>query len=655
MNVQVSMKIFKAMVLIAMCLLIVSFAVRPNNLIRNGGFETTSGQRPAHWLIDVPPHTNSAETEVDQNESHSGRRSFRISRTWIYPRKGIKLETEEPFAIDPQKKYILSFWYKTKGISEYPLAFSAKFKVACANTPTVEYGKQVYNSSSWQQYHILLDNIPHDGKNVSVSFNSMVNTKGSIWLDDIAFHEASAGDVQRFEKWRRQSVPETVGKTQSRTFKATGFFRVEKADDRWWLINPEGTPTWAIAIAGSKGPAPGPENPVSQTGWFKNEFGTTHRAVNEKLYSIFTEDCGFNAFAGWSAPEHALITQTRYESGEPYMPMTRVLGLASASADAGVFARDRNGNLLNRPGHEVPDPFNPQWKRMARAKAAEIISLYRDKPWFLGWFVDNEMSFDELFRYVWAEYSSKAFIKSLQQKYEAIDDVNRAWSSSFKEYRYATFDEILEDKPEPKEWDDPLWEDFAAFERMMIDEYITFTYNLVKELDPNHLVISNRINLGPMPELHRTIDLWGKYDIVCMNIYPDNNKIGFNPGELAIMKKFHEGTSRPVIIGEWSIPSIDSDLYAFGKDSLNRPLDWSWPQVLRTQKERGEAYDMCIRQLASFDFMVGAGWFITFDVDTKERRANRGIINKNFELYRDLTDAMKRSNNAIKEEMGLSW
>lgn len=60
-----------------------------------------------------------------------------------------------------------------------------------------------------------------------------------------------------------------------------------------------------------------------------------------------------------------------------------------------------------------------------------------------------------------------------------------------------------------------------------------------------------------------------------MNIYPDNNKIGFNPGEIEIMRKLHEGTGRPIIIGEWSVPAIDSKLYEFGPDPYKRQLDWS--------------------------------------------------------------------------------
>lgn len=53
--------------------------------------------------------------------------------------------------------------------------------------------------------------------------------------------------------------------------------------------------------------------------------------------------------------------------------------------------------------------------------------------------------------------------------------------------------------------------------------------------------------------------------------------------------------------------------------------------------------------------MIGAGWFITFDVDTPERRANRGILNKNFELYHELTNSMKKAHDDIKNDMELKW
>lgn len=623
------------------------------NLTVNPGFEQDGAEAPAGWTINLPRNIVSHRLGADDSVAHSGEKSFRLAGVWAYPKRSATVKTSQPVPIDPLKDYLLSFWYRTEGITEYPESFTAQFSFDC--TPRVSYAKKVYNSEQWQEYFILLDYIPTDTKTVTISFGTNVNSQGAIWIDDVAFREATSKDVKAFETWRRQPLPEPIGVATGKQFGATGFFRVEQDADRWWIIDPNGRPGWGFGVAGTRGPTPGDDIQETQTSSFISRFGTTIQSVNRELYRIFTEECGFNFLAGWSADAHAAISKERFLAGQPYLPFTRVLGLSSASPDTTVYAKDRNGTLRNKPGHEVVDPYNPLWRKMAREKAGKLIQEYRDEPWFLGWYVDNEMSFDELFRYIWADYSSREFLNGLREKYLTAEALNRAWSSDTRTFNYAAFEDILADKPEPMGWNDPAWTDFAAFERRMMKEYIDFTYDLVKELDPNHLVISNRINLGPMPDIYRTADLWGKYDIICMNIYPDNNKIGFNPGELEVMRKLHEGTGRPVIIGEWSVPAIDSKLYEFGIDPFNRPLDWSYPQVLRTQQERGEAYDACIRQLASLDFMVGAGWFITFDVDKPDRRSNRGIIDRQYELYRELTDAMKKVHDDLKKTMGLTW
>jgi hypothetical protein len=643
------------------CFVLIGFSCnRTNpNLVHNPGFEKGYGSNPDGWAVSAPRNFTNYEAGIDESEFRSGKRSYKISWPSHFNRVNITLRKEEPVNIDPRKNYILSFWYKTEGFNDYPRAGSAEFRVSCEDTPSVRYSKAIFTSDRWRQYYIFLDNTPHDANSLELSFSASVNTEGTIWFDDIELKEATARDVAFYETWRRQSIPDIIGDARNKMFDATGFYRVEKAEDRWWLVDPEGRPAWAIAIAGrnylfNEGPTPG-VNPVTITPLFTSNYGKTPNEINEKLYQIF-QDKGFNAFDGQTDEEHALITRARYESGEPYIPMTHILRLSFALSDSSAFVRDRDGNIRHGTAigtHSVADPFNPHWRKAARKKAEETIPRYRVKPWFLGWFIDNEMSFNQLYRFIWAEYSSREFIKKLEEKYSSIDALNKAWTSSYGTYMYTSFNDILSEKPEPSEWDDPLWADFAAFERHMMKEYIDFTYDLVKELDPNHLIISNRINLGPMPEIYRTADLWGKYDIVCMNIYPDNNKIGFSPGELEIMKKLHNRTGRPILIGEWSVPAIDSELYEFGEDPFGRPLDWSWPQVLRTQKERGEAYEICIKQLASLDFMIGAGWFISFDIDRPERRANRGMINSNFELYEDLTNAMKKANAEIKNKMGL--
>jgi hypothetical protein len=640
-------------VLTFLLFLCISCNPKPANLIQNPGFETGEGANPEGWKRLSRGEKTNFNAGTDKSDFHSGNASYRISRIWSWTSEP-GISTADPVPLDPQKRYLLSFWFKTGGIDEYPQALHSRFVVRSATTPPVTYRKKIYNSDEWQQQFILLDRMPEDALNVSIEFNTDIMTKGSIWLDDISFTEAKNEDVEMFEKWRRQTIPSVTGKAGSKKFEATGFYRVEKGDDRWWYVDPDGDPVWLTATDG-RCPVPGPAYPATMTEWFKNNYGTNIEDVAEKFYDIFIEECGFNAFSGGTVDLFANITEKRYEAKQFHLPMTKQLRLTLVSTDSSLCVKDRDGRLLNKGIHFMPDPYNPEWRRLARERAESMIPAYRDKPWFTGWFVSNEVDYDDLYRYIWADYSSLEFIKALKSKYGTIEKLNLKWTSSSAEYKYSSFEDILKDKPEPKDWDDPIWPDFVSFERQMIGELIDFTYDLVKKLDPNHLVISNRLNLDPMPHLYRNIDLWGKYDVVCMNIYPENNKIGFDPGEIEVMKRLHQGTGRPILIGEWSVPAIDSKLYEFGADSLGRPLDWSWPQVMRTQKERGEAYEICIKQLASLDFMIGAHWFRTHDVDTVNRRSNRGLMNGSYKLYQELTDAMKKSHADIKRDMELKW
>jgi hypothetical protein len=628
-----------------------SFARIPVNLIRNPGFESFKKEMPEGWIIKTSGGKLDFIVETDHSEFHTGKASCKISQIWQASSvPGISIA--DPLFIDPHKKYLLSFWSKTRGISEYPMALISRFNVKCEKTPALRYQKRISNSEQWQHIYILLDNIPADALSLRIDFCTDISTRGTIWLDDVDLIEAGNAEVAMFEKWRRQQIPGISGNAKGIKFDPTGYFRVEKTDDRWWFVDPQGNPAWAIAVAGAL-PARNTENPATQTSWFKKKYGVTADSYTKKIYEIFTGVCGFNSLAGWSSEKIASISGERYVSGQSYMPVTQVLGLSSFEGSPDIYVKNRDGSSLNKPGHPMVDPFNPEWRRMAREKAERVIPANKNKPWLIGWYIDNEIDFKNLCRYVWAEYSSKEFIKNLTTKYKNIDSLNHSWTSLYGEHKYTSFDEILQIKPEPKHWDDPLYEDFTAFERKMLEAYITYTYKLVKEIDPDHLVISNRIHLTPMPDISRTIDLWGRYDIICMNIYPENNKIGFDAGELEIMQKLHQGTGRPVLIGEWSVPAIDSKLYETGIDSLGRPLDWSWPQVVRTQKERGEVYETCMKQLASQDYIIGAGWFITMDVDTKIRRANRGLMNSRFEIYRELTSKMNKTNKEIKKGMHL--
>jgi hypothetical protein len=509
-------------------------------------------------------------------------------------------------------------------------------------------GKPLTATESWRQIYGILPELPGDVTGADVSVSVTVRTPGELLIDDIVFRRVNRRDMDSFERWRRQTVPSPAGSAAGLEFDETDGFRPAEGGGRWWLVDPRGKPTW---IMGTMASYPG----ISGNGhtglaeWVKERYPS--RPDYCRLAYDLVQSWGFNGLAAWTPEEFDDISGHRYEKGEPYLPTFRVMGLCS-QGDKDYYLRNRDGDVKG-PSHAFADPFNPRWRRDARRKAESIVKQYRDRPWFVGYFIDNEIDYRDAFLYIWADYSGREFIKYLQGRYGSIGALNRAWTSDFASYDYGDFNDILADKPEPRDFNDPLYLDFTEVERRLIGEYVNFTYDLVKGLDPGHLVISNRLNLGPMPDLNRHADLWGRYDLVAMNIYPQNLLYGFSPGELALMETLYRGTGKPIIIGEWSVPAMDSGLYDPAPDPLDRPLDWSWTQVFRNQSERAEAYRACMMQLASQPYMVGAGWFKLLDVDSPTRRANRGIIGAGHKPYAELIAGMSSTHSELKETMGL--
>jgi len=624
-----------------------------NNLVRNPGFETMEGDFPQGWIPGIEKSSDAFILGVHSTIVHSGNRAMEIGRVWTDNRERSGFRTADPVPLDPSEKYLLSFWYKTAGIDEYPIPLVTGIRVNRDQEETLRYRKPLSTREEWTRIHWILDTLPQDAVSADLVFYMSVRTEGSVFIDDVEFRVAEQSDIAQFEEWRRISAPQATGNAEQTGFEGSGYFRVDNDGTRWWFADPEGRANWAIATMGEIPSARG-NGSVELAEWFTREYQGDRKEYARMQYGLL-ESWGFNSLAGWTAGEFAEITEERYREGKDYLPMFRVLNFSIMGTNKEYYAKDNRGRMKGVHDHSFPDPFNPDWRRDARQKAGELVREFKGDPWFAGWFMDNEVDYSSLFRFVWGDYSSVEFIGYLEKKYGQIETLNEAWTSSFGEYHYASFRDILNDKPEPVEWDDPLYGDFVSFERIMMKEYINYTYDMVKELDPDHLLISNRLNLDPMGCLHRTIDLWDRYDVICVNIYPDNLFMGFSRGELEILDWVHEKTGRPIIIGEWSVPAMDSELYRFGEDPYGRPLDWSWPQVVRNQEERGEVYRTCMYQLTGKPYTIGAAWFKVLDVNSPTRRANRGLINSHHEPYTDLIEVVKSTNEDIKEKMNLPW
>ena len=128
------------------------------------------------------------------------------------------------------------------------------------------------------------------------------------------------------------------------------------------------------------------------------------------------------------------------------------------------------------------------------------------------------------------------------------------------------------------------------------------------------------------------MDLCASYDLVAVNFYPDNQTPGVGANGLTVLREVARRSGRPVIIGEWSVPAMDSNLY----EQRKAALDWSFPQAVPTQTIRAQQAARITAEFFNEPYIVGAHWFIYSDFDSPQREANRGLVRSDGQPWEEL-------------------
>lgn len=472
-------------------------------------------------------------------------------------------------------------------------------------------------SSEWREFRVHLDKFPPKTASLRVMYGLASHTPGQVWFARLEARPGGPHPLADLE------APRITRPAPPPRAKGTGFYRVEQSADAWWLIDPEGRPTWSRAT-----------DPPSN--------GGVPKATG---YIAQLRAWGFNGLAGWhSSRVYTEANRAEIAAGRPAMPRFSVLNYHDCHRfGEHDMLTDRRGRRKEGE-HGFPDPFDPRWVEAARKLAQERAALVRDAPWFVAWFVDNEISYDDLYRYFWSTHCAKAFVAFLRERTPDIAALNRRWGTSFTDYAA-----LAEAKPEPPLPRGPMYDDFLAFERVLAKRYVDVTLEVTRAADPNHLIASNRHNMGGLATWLRHIDLCAAYDIVACNLYPQNQEPGVGAEGLAVLREVARRSGRPVIIGEYSVPAMDSGLY----EQRKAPLDWSFPQAVPTQAIRARQAARVTADYFNEPTIVGAHWFIYYDIDTEKREANRGLTRSDGRPWDALTAALTEVHAGIDRHLGI--
>lgn len=384
---------------------------------------------------------------------------------------------------------------------------------------------------------------------------------------------------------------------------ATGFFRTQKIDERWWIIDPEGYPFIHKAVV-----AVSPGRSVNQQIAFDKKFRTTKNWAKKETQLL--RNYGFNGIGAWSN----LDLLKKEENPLIYTLIISPMGMYHSEHLKKYGGSYKTASWQNYR-FDLAMVFDKEFDAYI-AKAIAPLSKYKEDKYLLGYFTDNELPW-----YTDALDKHLTLLAKDEQGYIAA----KAWLDERKGFSATISDVIQEDR--------------MAFTAFYFETYMKKVTKALRKADPNHLYLGCRFNQDKGQELTNPeiFKVAGKYmDIISINHYRK-----WEPSQ-EILSNWGEWSGKPLIITEWYTKAEDSGL------PNNTGAGW----LVKTQKDRGYFYQNFTLELLKNKYCVGWHWFKYMDNDPEDlstdpsnRDSNKGIVNSKFEPYLFLLNEMKIIND----------
>jgi hypothetical protein len=338
--------------------------------------------------------------------------------------------------------------------------------------------------------------------------------------------------------------------------RATGFFRVEQIEGKWWFIDPDGHYLLSMGVNGI------------------GAGGAGTRVQGREKYYAAQPAADLPAGAGGRRPAtgdfYGWNLVRRYGAGwdqkanEMAVRRMEAWGLNTARSQLTKERPTAYAIQLRSPRVEpvymgMPDVYSEEFARSADASASSQLAALKNDPYLLGYFIGNEPA--------WPGRESE------------LVDMILAGKQSEIQRRLKAF---LANGDTPARRNEFV---LAAFEKQL-----EITNQAARKHDPNHLNLGIRFGALPPDDVIRLARV---FDVYSHNIYeyvPDRQWL----------EKLYRLTGRPLLIGE----------FHFGTPARGQAA-----ALMQTanEKERGIAYRYYVEQVASMPFFLGAHWFSWLD------------------------------------------
>lgn len=176
-----------------------------------------------------------------------------------------------------------------------------------------------------------------------------------------------------------------------------------------------------------------------------------------------------------------------------------------------------DGTTLSPGGRQAWCPSSPVYRDRALRLCRALAERYANHPALRLWHVSNELGCHNALCY--CDVSAAAFRRWLEKRYGVVDELNRAWGTTFWSQRYGSFDEVLPPRAVTAIANPTQQLDFRRFSSDELLAHFVAERDVLHEVTPGIPVTTNFM----VTEHIRELDYWrwaAEVDVVANDHYP---------------------------------------------------------------------------------------------------------------------------------------
>ncbi len=281
--------------------------------------------------------------------------------------------------------------------------------------------------------------------------------------------------------------------------------------------------------------------------------------------------------------------------------------------------------------------YSPDWLANVRKAAETQILPLRSNPNLVGYYIDNEIEWGDAFSgprpyfdgLTEQDPNRLKVIDVIKKTWPAVEVLNRDWKTNVSSYVELDKWEQLPELPAAT-----YTKLYDAWLYQLAMDYFRSTTQIIRELDPNHLILGVRFKgYAPTPVVRASK---GYTDAQSLNYYVSDASL-----DLELFRMLNEESGdQPIIISEYSFHALDGR-------SGNRNTVGFAAQV-PDQQARADGYRLFTSRLARVPYVIGADWFQWMDEPPSGRTydgedVNFGVVDVDDRPYEMLANAIRET------------